>query len=366
MYTVSEHSPVINYNINVQGNAQVYFYGGQDGYIEKPVIKTDNKPNDEIQEIIKATYSGKKKDNMLLSKRYYKIAALNGEYYQSKGVRLENCSNYLAFAKIEGKYRMIRTNLCRVRLCPMCSYKRSLAVYRNTRSVYDYLVSKTPHSKFLFLTLTIENVSPEKLKEALNTLNYGWRKLTQYEAIKKITLGTLRTIEVTYNSNTGKYHPHIHILLHTTNELYQGRNYISQKKLTDMWAQAVKSDYMPIVDIRRFRSNTGRELAEVAKYAVKPSDYLNKPDGVIITLDDILHKRKLVTYSGSFREAKRELKIKDFEEREEYASKLQDIEAEIIIYRWHFGSDEYVKEENILKIEDIARKLSRVIDKESV
>lgn len=329
-------------------------------YQHKDCITVSRDEIPEIEELLQRVYNNKKADNLKLSERYYKLSNIS-EYYAGKAARMENCSNYLAFAKIDNRYKVVRTVSCCVRLCPMCAYKRSLAVYRNVRKIYDYLISCNQHSKFLFITLTIENVVAQQLQTALDSLNRGFQNIVRQKAFKKITLGTLRAIEITYNKSTGKYHPHIHILLHTTSELYAGRNYITQQQLTDMWQSAANTDYRPIVDIRKFKRNTGRELAEVAKYSVKPSDYINSPDSVIMTLDNVLHKRQLITAAGTFREAKKILKIKELEEHEDYSKYLNDLEAELIIYKWHFGEGQYkIAKESLTKLIQITGKLNKL------
>ena len=339
------------YNITCGDNTQVIIrnnYPNDDIIVngtEISSIKDDISEEDKIiREIIETTFKGKKQDNLILSNRYRKIYQYSGEeYYLNKSIRLENCSTYLGFAKIKEEYKMIRTHLCRVRLCPMCAYKRSLSVYHSVRAIYDKINDEYSHSKFLFLTFTVENVLPSDLSKTIDKLNKGFQNIVRQKAFKNICLGTIRTIEITYNKKSHTFHPHIHVILHTTNELYHGRNYISQKKLTDMWQSAVDVDYIPVIDIRRFRANTKRELAEVAKYAVKPNDYINEADNVLITLDDVLHNRHLITVSGTFKKAKQDLKIADAEEYDVYKNILQDIEAEIIIYKWHFGEDNYIK-----------------------
>mgnify|MGYP003294379637 CR=1 FL=1 len=41
--------------------------------------------------------------------------------------------------------------------------------------------------------------------------------------------------------------------------------------------------------------------------------------------------------------AKQDLRIADVEEYDIYKNSLEDIEAELIIYKWHFGEDNYIK-----------------------
>ena len=55
-------------------------------------------------------------------------------------------------------------------------------------------------------------------------------------------------------SEDGKMHPHFHILIQVSP--FYGKNkgyYISQSEFTDLWQNALKVDYKPIVDVRVIR-----------------------------------------------------------------------------------------------------------------
>jgi plasmid rolling circle replication initiator protein Rep len=108
------------------------------------------------------------------------------------------------------------------------------------------------------------------------------------------------------------------------------RNYISQKKMTDLWQKAVQVDYTPIVDIRKVRPRNKQQktvlqevnqldnelsgaAAEVAKYSVKFKDIFkakNKEE-VVQVLDGVLKNRRLIGYTGVMKEAYQQLKLKD-------------------------------------------------------
>ena len=342
-----------NINIHIEKSQDCNIYiNGNTGHenVSKNADNDSINTDDEIKSLVKTIYNPKKTDNMQLSETYYKLSNNHTiDYYYNKVVRLKDCSNYLKFARINGKVKLIQTNSCRVRLCPICAYKRSLAVYRNVRSIYT-LLQRQPRNKYLFLTLTIRNVAAEQLQAAIDNLNTGYVKLMRNKAYKTITLGAIRTIEVTYNAARGDYHPHIHALIHTTNDIYCGRNYISQQQLKADWERVNNLDYDVQVDIRRFHARNadaaGKELAEIAKYAVKPSDYVGQSADVVATFDRALHQRKLITMSGSFRKAAKELHISDVETDDTYLAdiKTAEDEGEIIIYKWHYGQSEYIKQ----------------------
>ena len=189
------------------------------------------------------------------------------------------------------------------------------------------------------MTLTIKNVPGSELSNAIDTLTRGWQNMSKQKRIKNVVLGTVRSIEITYNKRSNTYHPHLHVLIHTTTDLYAGRNYISQAEIADRWRSAAGIDYQPVVDIRRLRHNNGREVAEIAKYAVKPLQWDKCAEAVIVTLDDVLHKRHLLSLSGTMREAKKQLKIDDIEDKKEWLQNFD--EGDKILFFYHFAKNKY-------------------------
>lgn len=300
---------------------------------------------EELKRLVADIYDVKKQNNLKLAARYQMLAKksteLSTDYYARKYERLEQCSTYLEFRreKTTRKYKLINTNLCRVRLCPLCAYKRSLSVYHNTAAIIKYINEKYSSSKYLFLTLTIKNVPSSELSNAIDNLTRGWQNMSKQKRIKNVVLGTVRSIEITYNKRSNTYHPHLHILIHTTSDIYSGRNYISQAEFADRWQSAAGIDYQPVVDVRRLRHNNGREVAEIAKYSVKPLEWDKCSESVIVTLDDVLHKRHLLSLSGTMREAKRDLKIADIEEKKEWLGNYD--EGDKILFFYHFSKNKY-------------------------
>lgn len=332
---------------DVVGNINIYLMGsdGIECAIDTDIQSVKDNEIEELKRLVADIYDIKKQNNLKLAARYQMISKkstdLSTGYYARKYERLEQCSTYLEFRREKStkKYKLINTNLCRVRLCPLCAYKRSLSVYHNTAAIINYINTNYSRSKYLFLTLTIKNVSGSQLSNAIDDLTRAWQNMSKQKRIKNVVLGTVRSIEITYNKRTNTFHPHLHVLIHTTNDLYAGRNYISQAEFTTRWQSAAGIDYEPVVDIRKIRHNNGREIAEIAKYSVKPLDWEKCSESVIITLDDVLHKRHMLSLSGTMREAKRELKIADIEEKKEW---LRDFdEGDKILFFYHFSKNKY-------------------------
>lgn len=330
---------------NIVGNINIYFSDGIECELDTDIKSVKDTEIEELKRLVADIYDIKKQNNLKLASRYQMIAKkstdLSTDYYARKYERLEQCSTYLEFRREKStkKYKLINTNLCRVRLCPLCAYKRSLSVYHNTADIINYINTNYSRSKYLFLTLTIRNVAGSELSNAIDTLTRGWQNMSKQQRIKNVVLGTVRSIEITYNKRSNTYHPHLHVLIHTSSDIYAGRTYISQAEFADRWRSAAGIDYQPVIDIRRVRHNNGREIAEIAKYSVKPIEYDKCAESVIITLDNVLHKRHLLSLSGTMREAKRELKIADIEDKKEWIQNFD--EGDKILFFYHFAKNKY-------------------------
>lgn len=311
---------------------------------------------EEIQEI----YTPKKRDNVFLSKIYIELyneyeRGKGGSYYVNKSERMYYCGSFLAYeVNKRGEKRLIKTSTCHIRLCPMCMWRRALKAYREMRIVYSYVQKETENSKFLFLTLTQRNVEADKLGKELDRILYGFKGLMQRKEIKKFCLGFVRSLEITYNKKTNTYHPHIHILIHTTSKLYAGRNYLSKQDYIRLWRELLCLDYDPSVNIKQFKpkdvNRVGKELAEICKYSVKPSDYIYIDDEeltkkVTEVLDKYLAGRRLLSYGGTIRKARKELLFSDEITESDDIIAGEDIQADeqgyIELYKWHFGEEKY-------------------------
>lgn len=114
-------------------------------------------------------------------------------------------------------------------------------------------------------------------------------------------------------------------------------------------------DYTPIVDVRRLRKNKGKEVAEVAKYTVKSEDFLIKDekgnikedltDEVVKTLDNALHRKRLIAFGFIFKDIHKKLNLDDAEDGDLTNTDNEDIRDDltdtILRYQWNIGIKNY-------------------------
>ncbi len=283
-------------------------------------------------------YNQKKRMNIKLVKVYEKL----GE--KEKAKRLKLCANLLVFAK----NKIISALHCQLRLCPVCSWRRAEKTYFNVFKIINE--PEFDDLEFLFMTLTVKNCPAIKLNDTLDLMFNGWRKLTlnDRQVFRKSFEGTFRALEVTYNPDKKTYHPHFHVLVAVKKNYFKKSNedYISHEKLINLWKNACNLDYEPDVDIRKVTNSKHKQIAEVAKYTVKPTDYIARKN-VVRTLDEALYRRRLIAYGGIFAKVKKKLKIQDdpiFDDENEKQTNEQiyvnpEIKKEVM--KWNFGTKTY-------------------------
>lgn len=285
----------------------------------------------------------KKMANELLSAAYEAID-------HRKAERLRECASVLVFnVDTDGVKHLHSMTSCRVRLCPLCQWRRSLRVYQDMLKVVDYL-GKNGRYKYILLTLTVANCSGDKLSETLDTMMHGINLLFQRSDVKKAVKGWYRGIEITRNHKDGTYHPHVHILLCVNQSYATSRYYISQLRWRTLWKDCCNLAYDPQCDVRFLKGDLRKGFAEVAKYAAKETDYII-PDDFDLTVDSVadldgaLHKRRLISYGGIIADARRALKLENEETADLIHVDEDSISAEVVrqvVYFWSSGFSDYI------------------------
>ena len=238
---------------------------------------------------------------------------------------LKTCADKVVFnIASDGRRKLAVANFCRVRLCPMCNWRRSMKLFSQVSAITDTIMERQDGTRFIFLTLTVRNVAGADLEQELERLNKGFSYLTAKSRtfapakhLKEHLLGYLKAVEITYNKKKNTYHPHIHAILEVRPSYFYTENYIPRSRWAAIWAQAIKVDYMPSVDVRAI-DNTVEAVAEVAKYPVKMESVANiKDTDKAVEVLTILHKstfgRRLITFGGDMAKVKRQLSLDDVE-----------------------------------------------------
>lgn len=249
------------------------------------------------------------------SRLHTKGCSFGGFDFSKKHDKVHSCADYLEFGVMEsGKSKLINANFCKDKFCPMCSWRRSKKVYSQVHSCVDYMKN---NYQFLLLTLTVPNVKASQLSDTITHLNYSFNKMVNYPQFQRIYRGCVKVLEVTYNRERDDFHPHFHILLAVSANYFRSDDYLKQFDFLYMWRKATKDNRINQVDIRKVHYNPRRPelsdisaaVAEVAKYAVKPSDYIFPDnqvltDSVLYTLSLSLRNRRLVSFRGVFKEVR--------------------------------------------------------------
>lgn len=206
----------------------------------------------------------------------------------------------------------------------MCQWRRSLKMYGQVQAVVSKLAAdriaagRKPY-KYTMLTLTVRNCKGSDLSATLDLLQQSWQRYIRRKQIARVIKGYVKAVEITYNRKRDDYHPHIHVLVCVNPSYFDDtRVYLDQKQWCELWREAARLDYTPIVDIRR-TSEDEASVAEVTKYATKPGDYMIPSDldrmaEVLSTLADSCAKRRFAAFGGVMADAHKALGLDDVED----------------------------------------------------
>ena len=325
----------------------------------------ENMPIEKIDTNDKNKWSERKKESLKLSDSYKRLGML------AKQEKVFECGTFLQLGinTSTNHSKLLKANFCKVRLCPMCSWRRSLKTYTDLSKVMDY-VDKNHNYKYIFLTLTVKNCYGEELKNTLDLLTRAFNKLTNRKTFKQAINGYFRSLEVTYNQKEDTYHPHFHVILAVNHSYFKDtRIYLTKNDWNELWKDCLKVDYMPIIDIRRIKPNAEHKsyseaINEVSKYTVKSNDYLIKneheevneelTDKVVSILDKALHQKRLISYGFIFKEIHNKLNLKDKNEDSSETIR-EDLIDTILTFKWnnlHYGLKYFQKVEHKTTEED--------------
>ena len=285
-----------------------------------------------------------------------------------KAARIRGCAPRLSFA-VDGENGRLKLDaawFCRVRLCPVCQWRRSLKCYAQAAQIVAEIERREPGRwAWLMLTLTVRNVDPYELAQTLQHMADSWHRLIKLEPWTRVVHGTMRSLEITHNlqldgQSYDTYHPHYHVLVMVPSTYFRSRHYLSRERWAQLWRSAARLDYTPQVWISRVKVRVGKPeaiaaaIAEIAKYATKPSDYIIPDDLVMMAqtvelLDTVMHRKRLVAYTGRMKEVKHDLGLRDVETDQDLVHTSADDAAAsaagvVVNYSWIKGLRNYYKE----------------------
>jgi len=306
----------------------------------------------------------KKNRGYLLAASYMRIAEQGGtindppDKWVSKALMVADCGTYIGIADTGEGAAIVEANFCRQRLCPACSWRRSIKIYGATSRILDYIDKEQAGAvKYLFLTLTVRNVPLPRLSGTIDHMAEAYHRMTMNKAWKRRVLGAMRTLEVTINQETQEAHPHYHLILAVPKSYASKKDklYWTHADWQAQWQQAARLDYAPQVSIERVKGRKAG-IAEVSKYMAKDTDYLIDSqtaqmgteeaealtDYLVSQLTEQLRGRRLISYTGILRKAQQALRIKDPETGPLVDEIRGDVASAIKHYHWSAGLGRYI------------------------
>lgn len=262
---------------------------------------------------------------------------------------LLSCGSRIVVArnKETGVLEVAAGYFCQKRLCALCAFRRSVKKFMNTAEIIAQ--DEYSNMQWVFITLTIKNCTGEDLKKTIERILSAFSKMTDNKnsLFRKSFKGWFRSLEVTYNDETNEYHPHLHILACVDNDYFHSKKYFSKDRLIKHWKKYLNKaeykepgkklihgghrnqhvgvvdvsekktfapiEYNPSVKINKVRGRREKQIAEVAKYTVKPMDYSGKPE-VLATFTTALDRVRCTAYGGMMRETFQRLRLEDTED----------------------------------------------------
>ena len=269
-------------------------------------------------------------------------------YDKYKAAQLRDCGTHLTFNKSSvGNLTLTHANFCRIRICPMCTWRRTLKLGLQMQA--NYAVQIQRGYKHIFLTLTVKNVSAADLSSTLDDIMASTDRMHKLTAFNTSIVGYFRALEVTYNERQNTYHPHLHYILTVPADYYDytGKN-LTQAQMADMWRKSMRLDYDPMINVKRIepRGDNGmtHAVAETAKYPLKATNILElrsrkRQVQVCETIDNALKSRRLIAFGGVTRQIRAELKQSDLEDELVNLADdaVSDDSVREIIYVWRNG-----------------------------
>lgn len=271
----------------------------------------------------------------------YKVADLindNIMFTDSDRVAIGTCGDYLSFGVTDNdEIRLVASNFCRKRYCPMCQWRKSEKQYSNCLKLSQELNS---HGyKFIHLVLTVPNCEGGVvLQDTIKQMNKAFALFIRMKEIKRAFKGILRCLEISYNYETHLFHPHFHCLVAVKASYFNNpKHYVKYDTVRELWSKAYKSDRLLQVSLGAIKGEDTLGFAEVSKYCLKPLEFEKGTDVEnAYILYTLAYSLKGLRFTQTYGVIKSELaKIKEENKSSERVETFKQMYEFVWNYRYH-------------------------------
>lgn len=242
-----------------------------------------------------------------------------GAGFAKRAERMLMCGNDLVFERCPdcGYIALKRAYLCRDRLCPLCAWRLSIKRYAAMQKILSAAIERYPDDTYALITLTCQNTASDNLKKYLSEMQEAWRYVISQRWVRTRLRGWARSIEVTFNRNTGELHPHYHVLVQAPMlKIAEGfiDEWLVQCSQHGIRATKAAQNIQKI----KYDDEAGDSLAgavcEVYKYMIKTSDALEMPIGKLKDLANGISGKRLISMGGCLKTISKDLQLEELDE----------------------------------------------------
>lgn len=278
--------------------------------------------------------------------------------------RINNCATFLQSVSNfdRNRSKIVKANRCMNRFCPICMATKARKEAYMLLIILKFL-SCAKGYEFIFLTLTVPNVTGNELVRELDEQYLALKRLIQRKEFKAISNGFIRKTEITYNQKRNDFHPHIHMLIAVNKSYFKEKSlYVSQHKWQEIWKKCKKDNSITQVHVKKANESSFKELA---KYEAKDFDMLGYSQEVFDVFYKALKGRKTLTFNGCFQEAKKMYKEGKLDEYKE-VDKTEYVDTFFHMFNYSKSKYDFIKERPMNNEELVKYNGMKIMDEEII
>ena len=261
---------------------------------------------DEIENIINPNLKKKAKQKL---KQVADTEKLKGNFKQ----KLEECMNFVSVSE----YGLVTGSYCKNRYCPFCAKVKELKNKDLIQRLLTYFSNKT----ILFATFTVTSAivkNADEVKEHRDKVTKAFSQMIR--SFNNIT-GYIKKLETVYNQETGQLNIHIHSFLLIIN---YANNYIKMEEWKKKWQHYTKdkkAKEIKIILINKEEKSLKKLSSYISKYDLDKMKISDEISNLFLEAEE---KKRDLTFSGEFKEAKKIIEAEMKKNRKQYAKSIGD------------------------------------------
>ncbi|MGE3992861.1 MAG: protein rep [Pseudorhodoplanes sp.] len=199
---------------------------------------------------------------------------------------------------------------CRSRFCVPCTAKNTAHDRKKAHELLDGVFEQVGEVRTLFLTLSSKNRDIDEVADMFNDHDAALRRFWRNSRVQQATLGSFTAFEcdVRGTRENPEAGVHSHSVVFVDPAVFSDHRYLRQREWAQIWGQALRVSYRPIVDVRVVRNRDGESgaaavraiIPELCKYVIDPGSLvqhdaagLTANPRVVLALARALHRRRV-------------------------------------------------------------------------